>query len=114
MSHGGARPGAGRPKGALNRLTQEAREKAAEGGITPLEYMLDILRDEEKPADVRFEAAKAAAPYMHARLAAMEHSGPDGGPIQSEHAINMTGLDDSDLDQLERLREKASASSVTG
>ena len=28
------------------------------------------------------EAAKDAAPYMHPRLAAIEHSGPDGGPIQ--------------------------------
>lgn len=46
-----------------------------EGGISPLEYMLGVLRDVEKPADMRFEAAKAAAPYMHARLAAVEHSG---------------------------------------
>lgn len=29
-----------------------------------------------------FEAAKAAAPYMHPRLAAIEHSGPNGGPIE--------------------------------
>ena len=30
---------------------------------------------------MRFEAAKAAAPYIHPRLAAVEHSGPDGGAL---------------------------------
>ena len=49
-------------------MNEEARAAAAEGGITPLDYMLEILRDTGKPEDVRFEAAKAAAPYMHARL----------------------------------------------
>jgi hypothetical protein len=34
--------------------------------------MLGILRDEERPAVDRFEAAKAAAPYVHARLSAVE------------------------------------------
>lgn len=28
------------------------------------------------------EAAKAAAPYMHHRLATIENTGKDGGPIQ--------------------------------
>ena len=37
--------------------------------------MLKILRDENQNPDARFEAAKAAAPYVHARLAAVEHSG---------------------------------------
>lgn len=54
--------------------------------------MLQILRG-EPPADadvaqrlsfmaMRFEAAKAAAPYIHPRLAAVEHSGPGGGALQ--------------------------------
>jgi hypothetical protein len=60
-------------------------------GITPLEYMLRTMRTEPtadmEPREMlsaltlRFEAAKAAAPYMHPRLAAIEHSGPNGGPI---------------------------------
>lgn len=41
----------------------------------PLDYMLDILRNvEASPAD-RMDAAKAAAPYLHAKLASVEHSG---------------------------------------
>jgi hypothetical protein len=40
--------------------------------------MLSILRDEAAPADLRFEAAKAAAPYVHPKLAAIDHSVNDG------------------------------------
>jgi hypothetical protein len=40
----------------------------------PLDYMLTILRNEELPRDQRFEAAKAAAPYVHAKLANVEAS----------------------------------------
>jgi hypothetical protein len=46
--------------------------EALEGGISPLDYMLAILRTEELPRDVRFEAAKAAAPYVHARLSSTD------------------------------------------
>ena len=55
----------------------------AASGLTPLEYLLGIMRDEELPVELRFEAAKAAAPYVHPKLAAIEHSGPDGGPIET-------------------------------
>lgn len=68
MEHGGARPNAGRKPGQATKLNEEARAAAADGGITPLEYMLTILRDEQQDKAMRFEAAKAAAPYMHARL----------------------------------------------
>jgi hypothetical protein len=72
MSHGGKRTGAGRPAGAATKRTREIADRAAEEGITPLEYMLNLLRDEQGDPTVRFEAAKAAAPYMHARLSSIE------------------------------------------
>lgn len=75
MAHGGSRKGAGRKPGQSTKLNEKARQEALEGGITPLAYMLGLLRDAENPQDLRFEAAKAAAPYVHARLAAVEHSG---------------------------------------
>lgn len=75
MSHGGARTGAGRKPGASTKMNEEARQQALVGGISPLDFMLKILRDNTQTADARFEAAKAAAPYVHARLAAVEHSG---------------------------------------
>lgn len=40
--------------------------------------------------------------------ARLEHSGPGGGPIQQQHAVDLTKLSDSDLSQLERIARFAS------
>lgn len=82
MAHGGPRNGAGRKKGQATKLNEAARKAALEGGQAPLDYMLAIMRNEEESPAMRFEAAKAAAPYVHAKLAAVEHTGKDGGPIE--------------------------------
>lgn len=82
MSHGGPRSGAGRKLGGANKLDQEARQRAAEGGLMPLDYMLDVLRNEGLSLEDRMDAAKAAAPYVHAKLASVEHKGDGGGPLQ--------------------------------
>ena len=72
-SHGGARQGAGRKAGSATRRTRaKAEQLAADGGITPLDYMLDVLRDVERGHEERMDAAKSAAPYIHARLAAVD------------------------------------------
>lgn len=97
MARGGAREGAGRRRGGHNAKSAEIAQKAAAEGITPLEYMLDVLR-KEPPADadalvkiahqaMRFEAAKAAAPYVHPRLSALQHQGHDGGPLKIIHEV---------------------------
>jgi hypothetical protein len=41
-------------------------------GLTPLEYMLAVLRDENADTERRDEMAKAAAPYIHPRLSSIE------------------------------------------
>lgn len=48
---------------------------AQSGALTPLDYLLAVLRDPSRPEKERFEAAKAAAPYVHARLSSVDHSG---------------------------------------
>lgn len=47
-------------------------ERALQSGLTPLDYMLGILRDETKDEKDRFAAAKEAAPYLHPRLSSVE------------------------------------------
>lgn len=81
MARGGFRQGAGRKKGSPAKLDAEARKKAFEGGLTPLDYMLSVLRDQSNSMADRMDAAKAAAPYVHAKLANVEHTGKDGGAI---------------------------------
>ena len=78
---GGKRPGAGKPRGAKRKITEEAIERAGEGE-TPLEYMLRLMRDETQPDDRRDKMAIAAASYMHPK--AVEVSGEDGGPLSVE------------------------------
>lgn len=82
MAKGGKRPGAGRPKGSVNRVTAAQREAAAQTGETPLEYMLRTMRDGRVDQKRRDAMAVAAAPYLHPRLAAIEHMGKGGGPIE--------------------------------
>jgi hypothetical protein len=81
MSRGGPREGAGRPAGIANKASIARQAEVAASGITPLDYLLQIMRDETAERDERRDAAKAAAPYVHPRLAAVEHSGKDGGDI---------------------------------
>lgn len=75
MARGGKREGAGRPKGSVNKATAERQAEVAASGLTPLDYMLALMRDEAADEAKRLDAAKAAAPYVHPRLAAVEHSG---------------------------------------
>lgn len=72
MARGGARPGGGRPKGARNKKTDAQIAAVAASGLTPLDFMLSILRDPKRGDEERFEAAKQAAPYCHAKLAAVD------------------------------------------
>jgi hypothetical protein len=62
----------GRPPGAPNKATSERQATIAASGKTPLEFMLDVMRNEQADIAARFEAAKAAAPYVHPRLSAVD------------------------------------------
>lgn len=70
----------GRKKGTLNRCTAKLKELAAElpVGDSPLDFLTAVYRNPELPLDVRLDAAGKAAPYMHPRLAAINHGGQIG------------------------------------
>jgi hypothetical protein len=74
MARGGKREGAGKPKGATAKRTQEAVEKALAIGITPLEVMLMAMKDALDKGELKEASnfAKDAAPYCHAKLASTE------------------------------------------
>lgn len=75
MAHGGKREGAGRKAGSPNKRTTETVEKVKASGLMPLDYMLSVLRDETADMKDRMDAAKSAAPYLHAKLNSIEHKG---------------------------------------
>lgn len=89
MARGGKRSGAGRKAGSISKRTQAIAEKAFERGMTPLEFMLDVMRDTRQEMSLRMDAAKASASYMHPRLAAVEVTGKDGGPIETKDVSDL-------------------------
>jgi hypothetical protein len=54
-------------------------------GLTPVEFLLEVMRDEELPMGSRIDAAKSMAPYLHPRLATTEFTAP--GPDKISDAI---------------------------
>jgi hypothetical protein len=85
MSGRGSAPGerrGGRGIGVPNKRTPElkaardsALKEALTGGETPLEVIIAVMRGTTEITDRQFNAACAAAPYVHSRLtsATIEH-----------------------------------------
>ncbi len=71
MSHGGRRVGAGRKPGGINRFSRDLLEKAVQSGKLPVDYMLEVMRDQSLDTRLRIDAAKASAPYVHQKLSAV-------------------------------------------
>ena len=88
---GGVRQGAGRPKGALTKRTQEIRANAVLTGMTPLEVMLAAMRHYQELGDFDKAAlfAKDAAPYMHPRLNSVEHAGKNAATHERSFTITI-------------------------
>ena len=71
---GGARRGAGRPKGSANKKTIEIANRVAKEGITPLEVMIEVMMEfrAEGNREATLDAAAKAAPYMHSKLSSVD------------------------------------------
>ena len=77
MSRGGKRPGAGRPKGAVAKMSAAAIAQAKSTGELPHEFLLRVVRgeciDDLVPTlEQRISAAVSAAPYFAPKLTAIE------------------------------------------
>lgn len=78
---------AGRPKGAVNKLTEELRNLlATEPGEHPA-ILLKRIANTATDQNIVVQACKALLPYMAPKLKQVEHSGPDGGPIEINGAV---------------------------
>ena len=76
---------------ALSQATANAQQ-LARTGETPLDFLLRVMRNTKNVLQVRVDAAKAAAPYVHARLGAVE--------------LNQNQRSESHEERLERLAKK--------
>jgi hypothetical protein len=99
----GPRPGerrGGRKKGTPNKRESIRRKAIEQTGTTPVEFMLGVMS--ENPLAMRLDAAKSAAPYVHARLQAVTIGGDPDNPLRHEHAIDLSSMSDEDLAELAR------------
>lgn len=64
VPRGGYRPGAGRPR-KVPVPPENIQQSAADSGMSPLDYMLGVMRDGGADPGRRDRMAIAAAPYVH-------------------------------------------------
>src|SRR5215211_7333844 len=61
----------GRRRGSKNKMTIARESAIAASGVSPLDYMLTVMRDETADSARRDRMAQAAAPFLHAKVAAI-------------------------------------------
>jgi hypothetical protein len=71
----------GRQKGTPNRATAARAAEIAASGLTPLQFMLQVLRDTKRTHAERYKAAVDAAPYVHPKFASVAHTDPEGNAL---------------------------------
>src|SRR5215471_16750332 len=77
----------GRKKGTPNKATAAKAAAIAASGLTPLDFMLDVMRNVENDLGVRLDAARCAAPYVHPKLSSVELAGKVGEPVRVERPL---------------------------
>jgi cellobiose-specific phosphotransferase system component IIA len=66
---GGKRPGSGRKKGSLNKVTVNLKQKAGEYTEEALNVLAEVMRNPEAPAAARIQAADKILDRAHGRPA---------------------------------------------
>ena len=62
----------GRPRGSANMRSLELATRIEGEGLTPVEYLVSVYRNKRVSKSLRIAAARAAAPYVHSKLCAIE------------------------------------------
>src|SRR3974390_1780889 len=95
----------GRQKGTPNRATAAKAAEIAASGMTPLDYMLAVMRDEPAARPARLGAAAKAPPYVHPRLSAIEYT----APAEPKEDVDLSELNAEERELLRRLLESVEA-----
>ena len=108
MPRGGARIGSGRKPGSTDAKfgkvsAKRVLDRTGTGpDAMPLAHLLGVMNDENQKATIRLQAAIAAAPYCHPRLASVE--------VKSDNVTTLSVESDlgkalRELAEIARLRE---------
>jgi hypothetical protein len=66
----------GRKKGTPNKASAARAAEIAASGMTPLDFLLSVMRDNHLSIELRVEAARSAAPYAHPRFCPVPYQPP--------------------------------------
>ncbi len=92
-SKGGARPGAGRPKGLPNKRTKEIAERLAELDCDPIEGMAMIANDTTLDHSLRLQAFKELAQYVAPKRKSVDIDATIDGNVSIE-VVRYSDLDE--------------------
>lgn len=96
--HGGRRPGAGRPKGAVSQARRDLTKAAQEYTDAALQTLRDVMTDASTPPSARISAAVAILDRGHGKpRQAVEPAGADDEPVQT---LDLSRLSDSALSEI--------------
>ncbi|HEV7434198.1 MAG TPA: hypothetical protein VGO22_04930 [Pseudorhizobium sp.] len=105
MARGGKRKGAGRPPSRPNKLTRE--QKATLTDIAraytddAVRTLVEIMKDQAAPHAARVSASNSVLDRAWGKAPqSLQHSGPNGGPIQT---VDLTNMSEEQLNALEAL-----------
>ena len=90
---GGKRPGAGRPKGAINKRSKELTERLDDLGVDPIEGMAMISADPTTSPELKFQCFKELAQYIAPKRKAVEQH------TTGDVTIEVVNFQDLDGDQ---------------
>ena len=65
----------GKTKGTRNKRTVARDNERLQSGLDPLDFLIEVFRDETQDISRRIEAAKAVCPYKHAQMNSVEFTG---------------------------------------
>jgi hypothetical protein len=91
---GGARPGAGRPKGSTNKKSQEIQDRLEELGVDPIEGMAMLASDPTSTPELKLQCFKELAQYVAPKRKAVDMNASLDGSFSIE-VVRFTDEDTS-------------------
>src|SRR4051812_34500071 len=76
-------------KNVARRKNQAATVPPA--GLTPLDFLLAVVADENADLSARLAAARTAVSYVHPRRIGVDDAGPDGEPVKQIIEVTWKG-----------------------
>ena len=95
MSKGGARPGAGRPKGQANKRSKEISDRLEQLNCDPIEGMAMIANDTSLDHGLRLTAFKELAQYVAPKRKAVDVDASIDGNVSIE-VVKFSDIIDED------------------